>query len=260
MTDQAEAKVALAERIRRESVELVRFLAGAAVVYLAITTLLFRTFYIPSSSMEPTLEVSDRVLVLNFIYGWSRHSLPFGLGAPLPEGDGRILGRMPARGDVVVFRHPDKRQHLIKRVIAVPGDVVRVDAGRVYLNDELVPREMEELVRYRDYRPTRDINTALRFAETLPGGRSHRIYERAESDGLELIGRYDDAGAFTVPDNRLFVMGDNRDESEDSRSNSLSYVPVENVVGKAVTVLFTLKRCKREPTLQCPSGRVWRPL
>ncbi len=243
--------------------EIVRFIGGAAVVFLAITTVLFRSFYIPSSSMVPTLEVEDRVIVLNFVYGWSRHSLPFGVGDLLPAGAGRIFGRLPGRGDVVVFRHPNGGEYLIKRVIGLPGDRVQMRAGRLHIceapcasNDdfELVERETTGQVRYRTYQG--EIVSVRRYTETLPNDRSYTTYERV--DRVNGSGR--NTPVFTVPENRVFVMGDNRDASNDSRSSSLGFVPTGNLLGRAVTVFFTLKNCREEPGLTCPSGRVWRPL
>ncbi len=242
------------ERLRRDAVELVRFFAGAAAVYLVITTIFFRVFFIPSSSMEPTLEVGDRVLVLNFAYGWSRHSLPFGVGDALPAGEGRLLGRAPSRGDVVVFRRPtgEQRDHLIKRVVGLPGDEIQVRAGRLYINGDIVPQALTAQYRYRTH--TGGEAAVARYDESLPDGPSHAVYDRVRR------GEYDDTGVFVVPENHVFVMGDNRDRSADSRSLSLGPVPVEFLVGRAVTVLFTLHRCKSEEGLTCPSGRVWRPL
>ncbi len=254
MSEHSDAEPDDKKNLSAEFRELVHFFLGAAAVYLVITTLIFRTFYIPSSSMEPTLEVGDRVIVLNFAYGWSRHSLPFGLGDMLPAGDGRLLGGAPERGDIVVFRHPRNGRHLIKRVIGLPGDKIAMSGGRLYLNDALVDRRFEGEVRYRHY-DSGAVVAANRYVETLPGSdETHLLYELTD------LGAFDDDLVFRVPENRIFVMGDNRDRSTDSRSTELSYVPVESLVGRAVTVLFTLKRCKREPGLECPTGRVWRPL
>lgn len=256
MTEQTDADTDAKGRFRREATEFVRFIAGAAAVYLLITTVIFRVFYIPSESMQPTLEVGDRVMVLNFIYGWSRHSLPLGVGEVLPSGDGRILGFFkPKRGDVVVFRHPKGREHLIKRVIGLPGDRIEMHNGRLFVNGEITDRTPVDVIRYRTHKEGR-IVAVTRYDEDLPDGPTHAIYERtddAELDDLDIV--------FTVLPNHLFVMGDNRDASNDSRNPyDLGYIPVENVIGKAVTVIFTLKRCKREPALTCPTGRVWRPL
>lgn len=269
----------LTDRAKRDVVEFVKFIAGAFVVYLAITTIVFRTFFIPSSSMEPTLEVGDRVLVLNFAYGYSRHTLPFGVGDLLPDGDGRLfgLGPTPKRGHIVVFRHPRTGDHLIKRVIARPGDTVALRSGRLFVNDVAFEREYVRDVRYRDYtsrpgvvspadridapydRTNRlycdppNIVRAQLFLETIPGYGDHRVYDRA--DACEL----DRDRTWVVPSDHVFVMGDNRDASNDSRGGDLSFVPTENLVGRAMTVLFTFERCAKEAGLECPSGRVWRP-
>jgi signal peptidase I len=252
MSDDTQAeRDALAARVKTEVIELIRFILGAAVIYLLITSLIFRSFYIPSGSMEPTLQVRDHVIVLNFPYGWSRHSIQLGLGAWLPRGEGRILGGAPARGDVIVFRHPEKREHLIKRVIGLPGDTIQVRDGRLYINDEVVPRELRGPVAYRN-RSGRIVEPTL-YEEVLPNGVRHKIYELGDDYP------YDNTQRFIVPENRVFVMGDNRDDSLDSRSE-LGVIPIENIVGRAATVLFTFHRCKREPGLTCPTGRVWRPL
>jgi len=252
-SDVDDANGAPGERLKHEAIELVRFILSAAGVFVVITTLIFRVFYIPSGSMEPTLEVGDRVMVLNFAYGWSRRSVQFGIGDYLPGGSGRILGRLPERGHVVVFYDPVQRQHLIKRVIGLPGDTVKMTDGRLYINDELTPRDLRGVVSYRERRG--NIVQPRLYEEALPDGPEHWIYERTDDANL------DNTFTFTVPDGNIFVMGDNRDDSQDSRKiGGFGYVPVENLVGRAVTVLFTLHRCKPEPSLQCPTGRVWRGL
>lgn len=250
----------VAKKWFRDGLEFIRFIGGAAVVYMIITTFIFRTFYIPSSSMEPTLELRDRVVVLNFAYGFSKHSVQFGLLNWLPDcapssptSSCRIFGSIPKRGDVVVFRHPESREHLIKRVVGRPGDRVQVRDGQLFVNGEAVQRVREGLVRYRTYRG--DIAEVMRYAETLPGDRnSHKIYEAGDQ------ALYDNTEMFTVRPGHIFVMGDNRDNSNDSRSPTLSQIPTENLVGRAATVLFTFHSCREEPGLSCPSGRVWRGL
>lgn len=245
------------EKLKDGAVELIKFVLGAAAVYLFIITFVFRTFFIPSASMQPTLEVHDRVFVLNFLNGWSRFSLPlFQLSEMLPKGDGRILGGLPKRGAVVVFADPDrrKRQHLIKRVIGLPGDVIQLRDGRLYINDELVPRDEKGRVRYRDYRGV--IQEATLYEETLPGGKKHMIYERSDAEPV------DDTEPITVRRHHVFVMGDNRDESNDSRVIGL--IPAERLVGPAITVFFTFADCNKKDArandLQCPKGRLFRPL
>lgn len=247
----------LSNRAANEIMETVRFIAGVAAVWLGLVTFAFAAFHIPSESMQPSLEVGDRVLVSKWAYGYSRHSLPLGIGYHLPETwNARLSWHDPQRGDVVVFR--DERQtpprNLIKRVIGVEGDEIEVREGRLYLNGEAVPRVREGLRTYREH-PSEQRVTVTHYTEVLPNDREHPIYERGDNYGL------DNFGPVTVRPGTVFVMGDNRDASNDSRASSgPGFVPLENVVGRAETVLFTLERCRREEGLHCPGGRVWRGL
>ncbi|CAN0258671.1 unnamed protein product, partial [Chrysoparadoxa australica] len=139
------------EKVRRfggkavaEVGETIRFLGGVVAVWFVLVTFVFAAFHIPSESMQPAIQVGDRVLVSKFAYGYSRHSLPLGLGYVLPGNwSGRLLGSTPKRGDVVVVRDPAQGINLIKRVIGLPGDRMEMRAGRLYINDELVPRDPE---------------------------------------------------------------------------------------------------------------------
>lgn len=247
----------LAGRAANEIVETVRFVAGVAAVWLGLVTFGFAAFHIPSESMQPSLEVGDRVLVSKWAYGYSVHSLPLGIGYMMPDSwNGRLAWHSPRRGDVVVFR--DERQspprNLIKRVIGIEGDVIEMRQGQLYLNGEPVPREFEAVRAYREH-PSRQTVNVTYYTETLPGGREHAIYERSDTGPL------DDYGPVTIRPGTVFVMGDNRDASNDSRApTGPGLVPLENVVGRAETVLFTLERCRREDGLYCPRGRVWRGL
>lgn len=240
-----------------EALEIGRFIGGVAAVWFGLVTFGFAAFHIPSESMQPSLEVGDRVLVSKWAYGYSRHSLPLGLGYVLPDSwNGRLAWHSPRRGDVVVFR--DERQspprNLIKRVIGIEGDVIEVREGRLFLNGEAVPRELEEVRNYREHRG-QNIQTVTHYTEVLPGDREHAIYERADDYPL------DDYGPLTVLPGTVFVMGDNRDASNDSRApRGPGLVPLANVVGRAETVLFTFESCRREEGLYCPRGRVWRGL
>ncbi|MHA6289274.1 signal peptidase I [Maricaulis sp. CAU 1757] len=247
----------LAGRAADEIMETLRFVAGVVGVWLGLVTFGFAAFHIPSESMQPSLEVGDRVLVSKWAYGYSRHSLPLGIGYLLPDSwDARLAWHNPQPGDVVVFR--DERQspprNLIKRVIGVEGDIIEVREGRLYLNGEAVPRLLDEVRTYRDH-PREMRVTVTHYNEVLPNGREHSIYEQSDYDEL------DDFGPVTVRPGTVFVMGDNRDASRDSRAvGGPGFVPLENVVGRAETVLFTLERCREEAGLYCPSGRVWRGL
>ncbi|MFP4519973.1 MAG: signal peptidase I [Oceanicaulis sp.] len=232
--------------------EIVSFLAGVAGVYLVLVTFLFAAFHIPSVSMQPALEVGDRVMVSKFAYGYSRHSLPLGLGYLLPDSwSGRVLGSLPKRGHVVVIRDPDQNLNLIKRVVGRPGDRIEMRGGRLYINGDRIPREPLGERTYRDY-TGQEVSVAV-YEETLPGGAEHVIYERTDQ------GPFDDVGPFLVPENHLFLMGDNRDASADSRAG-LGYVHKDEVVGRAWTVLFTFANCRKEGDLHCPGWRVWRGL
>lgn len=249
----------LAGRAAGEVIEIARFLGGVAAVYLVLVTFGFAVFHIPSQSMQPTLEVGDRVVVSKWAYGYSRHSLPLGLGYVLPDGwNARLAWGQPRRGDVVVFRdenQPDGRaRNLIKRVIGIGGDTIEVRDGRLYINDEPAERVLDEIRNYREF-PTQQIQTVTHYVEGLPEGRTHSIYERSDNYAL------DDYGPVRVLPGTVFVMGDNRDASRDSRApGGPGLVPLANVIGRAETVLFTLERCRREQGLYCPAGRVWRGL
>ncbi|WP_019961334.1 signal peptidase I [Woodsholea maritima] len=250
------------QRMVGEAIEVVRFLGGVAAVWLALVTFGYAAFHIPSVSMQPTLEVGDRVVVSKWAYGYSRHSLPLGLGYWVPESvSGRFPNLMPKPGDVVVVRDPSQHLNLIKRVVGLPGDVIEVRGGRLFINNEVTPRELTGEFTFRDYRG--NLVSVSAYDETLPNGRVHPIYEHSDHEGL------DNVGPFQVPEHHIFVMGDNRDSSADSRVNyvgpdgsvlGLGYVHVDELVGRAETVLFTFANCRQEEGLHCPKGRVWRPL
>lgn len=206
-------------------------MAGALLIALAIQTVLFQPFTIPSSSMEPGLVTGDYLIVSKFAYGWSRASLPF--NPPLPPG--RLFGRPPARGDVVLFRLPrDPQQTWVKRLIGLPGDRVRVRGGAVFVNGE--PLAQVSLGFGSDHDdPQRRV---LHLRETQPNGRSYQTYDRAPD------GPGDDTAVFVVPQDRYFVMGDNRDNSLDSRwprELGVGLLPAENLVGQARVVVLSWK-------------------
>jgi len=206
--------------------ETVKTIVYALLIAVVIRSLFFQPFNIPSGSMENTLLVGDYLFVEKYAYGYSRYSFPFGL-APIP---GRIFGREPTRGDVIVFKFPhDNSTDYIKRLIGLPGDHIQMINGQLYIDDHAVPK-----VRVADYVENLDgyQNHVPRYRETLPNGKSYYVLDRL-SDGPE-----DNTDVYVVPPGHYFMMGDNRDNSADSRT-AVGYVPAENLVGKAEILFFS---------------------
>lgn len=201
----------------------------AIILAVLIRTFLYEPFNIPSGSMKPTLEIGDYLFVHKPSYGYSRYSFPFGF-APIK---GRVWADAPERGDIIVFKLPsDPSIDYIKRVIGMPGDTVQVRNGRLYINGELVERRLTSTKRVSD--PYRGSVVMKEYLEILPGGARHAIYEEDDNQPL------DDTPLYTVPDGHYFMMGDNRDNSQDSRVTSLvGPVPYENLVGKADFIFFS---------------------
>jgi signal peptidase I len=200
----------------------------AILVALVIRTFLYEPFNIPSGSMVPTLLVGDYLFVSKFSYGYSKHSFPFSL-APF---SGRIFMTPPKRGDVIVFKLPsDNKTDFVKRLIGLPGDTVRMQDGRLFINGQLVDRQRVDEYPYRDDE-TGQMVRLTRYKEILPGGKEHMILEEGDNRPL------DNTPAFKVPEGNYFMMGDNRDFSLDSRA-TVGYVPAENLVGRAEFLFFS---------------------
>ncbi len=219
--------------------ETVKTLVYAGLIAMTIRTLAFEPFNIPSGSMIPTLLIGDFVFVSKYSYGYSRFSMPFS-----PDVfSGRIAGSYPHRGDVVVFRNTrNTSEDWIKRVIGLPGDHIQVKEGQLYINGAEVPRT--ELRKY----PTASDENGMRvdsteYSEALPGGVTHHILKQYADDQHMMIGDLDpnNTDEYVVPDGHLFMMGDNRDNSADSRFivDGLGFVPLENVVGRAQFIFFS---------------------
>lgn len=207
--------------------DTVKTLFYAIVIAILIRTFLFEPFKIPSGSMYPTLHVGDYLFVSKYSYGYSKHSFPFSI----PLFDGRIWADEPERGDVVVFKFPqDNRTDFIKRIIGLPGDRIKLVDGRLYINGKMLPREEIEDFVIRD----REGNAERyhQYIETLPEGLKHKILEVSDEENE------DNVPELTVPQGYYFVMGDNRDRSDDSRVN-VGFVPFENLVGRARFLFFS---------------------
>ncbi len=201
---------------------------------LVTETAIAQPFIVPSGSMEPTLLVGDELVASKFAYGYSKFSSPVGL---MPDFAGRVLARAPRRGDVVVFRLPrDPSQTYVKRLIGLPGDRVQMRRGQLYLNGVAVPRRAAGRLRLQE-EDGRVVEYA-RAIETLPGGCRHTILTLGPDRPLN------DTAEFVVPPGHYFMMGDNRDNSLDSRvpeaEGGVGFVPAENLVGRAELVLYSI--------------------
>ncbi len=231
---------------RSETRETLTFLIKLILIVLIFRSFIFSPFSIPSESMLPRLLIGDYLFISKWNYGYSRHSLP--LSVPLIPG--RILARDPARGDVVVFKAPPTAaQDYIKRVIGLPGDTIQMRRGQLILNGVAIPKQRVAdfivpvspnyacSVEFHDVDASgKPICRYHRFRETLPGGRSYQVLDLAQTVA-------DDTGVYTIPAGHAFMMGDNRDNSEDSRfpaiEGGIGFVPLENIEGKAVVGFFS---------------------
>ena len=203
-------------------------LIGALIIAIFIRSLLFQPFYIPSSSMEPTLLVGDRIFVSKYTYGYSKHSFPFSPNF----SNKRFFSKLPERGDLVVFKTPaDNRTDYIKRLIGMPGDTIQFVNGNLFINNNKILREEvepSEIIRCGKF-----ILETKSFIETLPNGTKYlAVYKKR--------GTLQNTKKFKVPPDHFFLMGDNRDCSKDSRYlDSVGYVSNLNLVGEAQLIFFS---------------------
>tara|TARA_B100000575_G_scaffold287924_1_gene287057 strand:+ start:4391 stop:5119 length:729 start_codon:yes stop_codon:yes gene_type:complete len=205
----------------------------AIIIALLIRSFIFEPFNIPSGSMKPNLLVGDFIFVSKYSYGFSKHSLPFSL----PILPGKFFSKIPKRGDVVVFKTPENnRTDFIKRVIGLPGDKIQIIDGHIIINNSKILRKK--------------MNDFIDNDKNITNKRIRKYKEYFFENEIEVLdiidgGIVDNTNIYTVPNNHFFVMGDNRDNSQDSRFiNSVGFVPFNNLVGKAQFIFFSLENSR----------------
>ncbi len=222
----------------------------AIFVALLIRSLLFEPFNIPSGSMKPNLLVGDFIFVSKYSYGYSRHSFPFSLGDK--NGNiikGKIFSKKPQRGDIVVFKTPENnRTDYIKRVIGIPGDTIKVINGELLINNSLIIRKKID-----DFIDTQNSEIDLN------NGRRRQYLEYFFNKEIKTLDIkdytfVDNTIQYTVPENKFFVMGDNRDNSQDSRFPNVGFIPFDNIVGKAQFIFFSLENARFLQLWKWPSA------
>jgi signal peptidase I len=229
--------------------ETVKVIIEALLIALVVRTVLFQPFNIPSGSLIPTLLVGDYLFVSKYAYGYSHFSLPSFLDLDPEAMPGRIFASQPKRGDVIVFKLPsDGTTDYIKRLIGLPGDKIQVVHGRLIINGQMVPRkQIQPFLTVNHFGKPEE---APQYLETLPGGVTHRIIQIDGNDGT-----FDNTKVYDVPPGHYFMMGDNRDNSSDSRlagdQGGVGYVPFVNLIGRAEVIFFSIE----EGT---PAWEVWR--
>ena len=209
-------------------IDNIKTLIFALVIAILIRSLFFQPFYIPSSSMEPTLLIGDRIFVNKYKYGYSKHSFPFSPNF----SDERFFYNSPQRGDLVVFKTPlDNRTDYIKRLIGLPGETIQFINGDLFIdNTKVIKSKIDNKINIR-CGPFK-FNTNI-FKETLPNGKSYYVAYNSEN-------QMENSDKFIVPDNHFFFIGDNRDCSKDSRYlSSVGYVNQVNLVGRASLIFFS---------------------
>ena len=209
-------------------IDNIKTLIFALIIAVLIRSLFFQPFYIPSSSMEPTLLIGDRIFVNKYKYGYSKHSFPFSPNI----SDKRFFYNSPQRGDLVVFKTPvDNRTDYIKRLIGLPGESIQFIDGNLFINNQKVLKSKMDLdidIRCGPFKFNTDI-----YKETMPNGKSYYVAYNSEN-------KMENSDKYVVPDNHYFLIGDNRDCSKDSRFlSSVGYVNQINLVGKASLIFFS---------------------
>lgn len=223
--------------------EIIKTIVYALLIALAFRVLLFQPFSIPSSSMKSTLLIGDYLFVSKYSYGYSKHSVPFSL---IPF-EGRIFANEPERGDVIVFKNTrDGNRDYIKRLIGLPGDVIQLNEGKLSINGEQMdvelvepfgePRAFSQKCVSEDVEDNTRICLKDQFLETLPNGVSYNILNADRN-----LSTNDNTREFVVPAGHYFFLGDNRDNSGDSRVGNVGMVPFENLIGRAEIIFLSSK-------------------
>ena len=208
--------------------ELIKTLMVAGSIAIIFRSIFFEPFNIPSGSMIPTLLVGDYLFVSKYSYGYSKYSFPFGV---VPIND-RIFDKSPERGDVIVFRKPgDESIDYIKRLVGLPNDTIQVKEGILFINGKSVNRIKANIGTMKNINGNQQ--TLIEYKETFEGSEYHKIIEYSD------IENFDDTIEFKVPKDHFFFMGDNRDNSRDSRSSEVGFVPKKNLIGKAQIIFFS---------------------
>ena len=225
---QAATKVEKKKTARSEFVDTIVVIVEALVIAVLFRTFLYQPFSIPTGSMQSTLMIGDYFVASKFSYGYGKYSFI----VPLPF-NGRLFGSAPKQGDVAVF-HNISNEDYIKRVIGLPGDRIQMKQGRLWINGTIVERELVGEAVDRDSR-SQDVPVKV-YRETLPSGVTHTIQEISDDQFL------DNTAEYVVPEGHYFMMGDNRDRSQDSRVlSAVGYVPADALIGKAEARFFSVK-------------------
>jgi signal peptidase I len=250
------AKPSLAKRAADEVIAILKAALWFVPLWIAFNAVAWAQYSIPSESMVPNMEIGDRVIVAKYAYGYSRFSVPV-VWRILPEENGRMFYREPRRGDVVVFAHPRNGKTMIKRAMGLPGDRIEIRNGVLIVNGEEAR-----------YKPLREVTRPLMNGNVIfdrePGAEYEETIDGRTHVGIDLADRSPpesvNYGPVSIPDGHFLMLGDNRDNSSDSRFPEMSFVPMERLIGRAETVIFAPKTCWSSPDISCARKRWLVPL